>query len=183
MAIPARSSLVFAACLLVSCTPGDREERPGTAPTREGPPGRGAFAPEPREVRRADIGQTIYVPAYSSIPTADAARPFNLAVTLSVRNTDQTQPIVIATVRYHDANGQLVREFLTKPVRLMPLASKDFFVKESDTSGGTSASFLVEWVAERPVSVPIVEAVMIGVASSQGISFLSTGRVVAERAR
>ena len=82
-----------------------------------------------------------------------------------------------------DADGHLVREFLARPLRLAPLASKDFFVKESDTSGGTSASFLVEWFAERPATAPVVETIMIGTASSQGISFVSPGRVIAERDR
>ncbi len=35
------------------------------------------------------VAQTVYVPIYSSITTADNARPINLAVTLTVRNLDQ----------------------------------------------------------------------------------------------
>ena len=59
----------------------------------------------------------------------------------------------------------------------------EFFVKESDTSGGVSASFLVEWVAEQAVTAPVVESVMIGTASTQGISFTCPGRVLSDRTR
>ena len=46
---------------------------------------------------------------------------------------------------------------------------------EQDKSGGLGANFLVEWVAEQPVYGPVVEAVMIGTAGTQAISFVSTG--------
>ncbi len=42
-------------------------------------------------------GQTIYVPSYSSIYTSDRASTSYLAATLSIRNTDLTQPIVITS--------------------------------------------------------------------------------------
>ena len=40
-------------------------------------------------------GQAIYVPAYSHIYCGDRERPFLLAVTVSIRNTDPNQPIKI----------------------------------------------------------------------------------------
>ena len=182
-----RARLAFVLMLVVgplaSCMPDDRGRPLGAEPERrvEG------VAPMPdldkTATIRAEVGQTIYVPAYSRVPTSDSARTFNLAVTLSVRNADRSRPIVVSSVRYLDADGHLVREFLARPLQLAPLASKNFFVKESDTSGGTSASFLVEWFAERPATAPVVETVMIGTASSQGISFVSPGRVIAERDR
>lgn len=130
---------------------------------------------------QAVAGQTVYVPVYSHVFTSNDARPFGLAVTLSVRNTDRVQPIILVSVKYHDRDGRLVRDALKKPLRIAPLASMDFFVEESDSTGGYSASYVLEWVAERPVSAPVAEAVMIGMASTQGISFVCPGRVVAER--
>jgi hypothetical protein len=130
---------------------------------------------------QAVAGQTVYIPVYSHVFTSNDARPFDLAVTLSVRNTDRVEPIILVSVKYHDRDGRLVRDSLKKPLRIAPLASMDFFVEEKDSTGGSSASFLLEWVAERPVSAPVVEAVMIGTASTQGISFVCPGRVVAER--
>ncbi len=61
------------------------------------------------------------------------------------------------------------------------MASMDFFVKESDVSGGASPTFLVEWVATEEVNPPIAEGVMIGTAGTQGISFTCPGRVIATR--
>jgi hypothetical protein len=127
------------------------------------------------------VGQRVFVPAYSHIFTADDARPYNLAVTLSIRNTEDARPIVVTSVRYFDQDGRLVRRYVKKPLMLAPLASIDFFVKESDTSGGSSASFLVEWSAEQHVTEPIIEAVMIGTAGTQGISFICPGRVLSNQ--
>ena len=175
--------------VLAAGTACDRQPRPDPAPAgRVRAP---AAGPATRrgvdEIEAVDFrvaaGQTIYVPVYSQVATGDRARPFDLAITLSVRNTDRAHPIVIAAVRYHDQDGQLVRDYAPKPLRLAPLAAAEFFVGERDTRGGRSASFLVEWVAERPVSDPVVEALMIGTASMQGISFTCPGRVIADRDR
>jgi Protein of unknown function (DUF3124) len=132
---------------------------------------------------RVAAGETIYVPAYSSVYVTDQAQAYNLAITLSIRNTDPNQPIVVTSVRYHDHDGRLVHEYLKKPLRIAPLAAMEYFITESDTSGGYSASFLVDWVAEQAPNPPLVEAVMIGTAGSRGISFTCSGRVIADRAR
>src|SRR5512139_3072136 len=81
-------------------------------------------------------GQTVYVPAYSHVLIGDHPLEFNLATTLSVRNTDTKQEITVRKVSYFDSNGKLIRAMLTEPVRLKPLASTSFFIKETDTSGG-----------------------------------------------
>ncbi|HZW29667.1 MAG TPA: DUF3124 domain-containing protein [Isosphaeraceae bacterium] len=146
-------------------------------------PRQGAMEVEPIGESRVAAGQTIYVPAYSSIPISDRAEPFDLAVTLGIRNADRAHPIVVTTVGYYDQDGQLVRDYLKKPLRIAPMASVGFFVAESDRRAGVLASFLVQWVAEQEVTTPIVESVMVGVASSRGVSFISPGRVIADRSR
>lgn len=127
------------------------------------------------------FGQTIYVPAYSHIYYQNHRRVINLATTLSIRNTDAINPLTIVAVRYYDSEGQLVRRYLEQPVRLGPMASKAYVVDVDDTSGGSGANFIVEWVAEQALTQPVVEAVMISTASTQGISFVTTGRVLADR--
>ena len=72
---------------------------------------------EPIDSSRVVAGQTIYVPAYSSIFISDRARSFNLAVTLSIRNTDRTHPIVVTSAGYSDQDGQLVRDYLSSHSR------------------------------------------------------------------
>jgi Protein of unknown function (DUF3124) len=128
------------------------------------------------------VGQTIYVPIYSHIYTRDKSRVINLSATLSVRNTDAQNPIRVNSARYYDTNGALLKEYVEAPLLLAPMASTDFVVAEDDTSGGAGANFIVEWGAGVEVTQPVVEAVMISTASQQGISFVSVGRVIKERA-
>lgn len=123
----------------------------------------------------------IYVPIYSHIYIRDQSRTINLTATLSIRNTDLQNPIRITSARYYGTNGALVREYVKEPLRLAPMASTDFVVAEEDATGGSGANFIVEWGAGAEVTEPVVEAVMIGTASQQGISFVSTGRVLKEQ--
>lgn len=126
-------------------------------------------------------GQTVYVPVYSHIYMVERDRRMDLTVTLSVRNTDQSVPITIAAVNYHDTTGKLVRKYLEQPGELQPLAAVDFVVNQEDTSGGAGASFIVEWVAQKAATTPVIEAVMINTGGNQGVSFVTTGRVIKNR--
>jgi hypothetical protein len=123
-------------------------------------------------------GQTVYVPAYSHVLIGDHPLEFNLATTLSVRNTDPRQEILVRKVNYLDSNGKPIRAMLTEPVKLKPLASASFFIKETDTSGGFSPSFIVTWEAEERVNAPVIECVMIGARKGQGISFVTYGQEI-----
>jgi hypothetical protein len=81
-------------------------------------------------------------------------------------------------VSYYDSKGALLQQYLEKPKIIEPLGSIRFIVPESESKGGSGAKFLVEWEAESPVIEPIIESVMIGTKMQQGISFISTGRVI-----
>jgi hypothetical protein len=123
-------------------------------------------------------GQRVYVPAYSHILIGDRSTPFNLAATLSVRNTDPANAVSVTAIDYYDGSGRLVKRHLERPHVLRPLAATEVFVPESDTSGGFGASFLVTWTAEAAATPPVVECLLIGARSGQGISILSPGRVI-----
>ena len=124
------------------------------------------------------MGQTVYVPVYSHIYHYNSQEHvMNLSATLSIRNTDLKNSI-ITSVRYYDSDGQLIRQDIKSPVELKPLASTDFFIAADDTSGGSGANFIVEWVALKTVYEPVIEAVMISTFSSQGISFVSPAKVL-----
>ncbi len=125
-------------------------------------------------------GQTVYVPAYSHIYSGDTEYKFMLAVTLSIRNTDPKNALTILSVTYFDTNGKLIKKYLDKPISLGPMASTRFVVKESDESGGSGANFIVTWKADQAVHSPIIESIMIGTRSQQGISFTSRGQVLSE---
>ena len=123
-------------------------------------------------------GQLLYVPVYSHIYIGDRERPFNLAVTLSIRNTDPGGGLRLTAVDYYDTEGRLVRSYLDAPRDLGPLASIRYVVAEKDVKGGSGANFLVRWEASKPINYPVVESVMIGAQSGQGISFTSQAREI-----
>lgn len=124
-------------------------------------------------------GQVIYVPAYSHIYHEDGS-PYLLTITLSIRNTSIDHDIVVKSVRYFDTKGKHVKSHLQKPLRLAALATVEFLIERDDTTGGSGANFLVEWVADQAVPEPIVEAVMICTKGQQGISFARSGKVIRE---
>lgn len=125
---------------------------------------------------RVAVSGSVYVPVYSHIYYRDEHRYVNLAITMSVRNTDAEHPIAIRSVRYYDTAGSLVRTYVSQPVRLGRMATREFIVPEDDRSGGSGANFVVDWSAAQPVTEPVLEAVMIGTTGAQGISFTSAGR-------
>lgn len=129
---------------------------------------------------RLSKGQTIYVPIYSHIYFGDKETPFYLAVTVSIRNIDQANPITVTEVSYFDTNGRLIKKYLEKPMQLGPNASTRFVIKESDDKGGSGANFIVKWRSDLQVNAPIIESVMIGTRNQQGVSFTSRGQVVGE---
>ncbi len=165
------SYLVPLFVLLTACTPSEKPLEP---------------APQLKAVTldntvKIIAGQTVYVPIYSHIYTSEQSRTINLTATLSVRNTDLIHPIIVASVDYYDSSGKPVRRYLEQPVELKPLASTSFVVNQEDTKGGSGAAFVVEWVTQKQVSVPVIESVMINTSTNQGISFVSPGRVIKSR--
>ena len=125
-------------------------------------------------------GQTVYVPVYSHIYSGDREHPFYLAATLSVRNTDPKHAITVLSVDYYDSKGKLLRPYLENPINLKPLATTRYIIKESDKSGGSGANFIVKWKSDIKINAPIIESIMIGTKTQQGISFISRGRAIQE---
>jgi len=123
-------------------------------------------------------GQTIYVPAYSHIYSGNRERPFLLTITVSIRNINPKQTIKITTVDYYDTQGNLIKKIMDTPVTLQPLESIRYVIPEKDKAGGSGANFIVEWKSDKFVNPPIVESIMIGTQSQQGISFTSRGQPI-----
>jgi len=122
-------------------------------------------------------GQMVYVPAYSHIYSSQG-KPILLTITLSVRNTSMDSEIVVDAVRYFNTNGEEVKSYLKKPVRLPRLGTTEVVVERDDITGGSGANFLVEWRARQPVSAPIVESVMVDTKSQQGLAFGMRGTAI-----
>jgi len=130
--------------------------------------------------KRLSSGQTVYVPAYQSIAVSKKPRRLPLTTTLSVRNTDPERQITIVSVKYFAANGYLIKNLLEKPETIDPLAVMSFVPEEpKEKREEAETSFIVIWKAVgKEVSWPIVQAVMIGAAGQQGISFVCDGQVI-----
>ncbi len=124
--------------------------------------------------------QTVYVAIYSNIFSGPKEHPFNLAAILSIRNTDLHNQLTILSAEYFDNDGKTLNEYAKTPITLAPLASNHFSIKESDESGGLGANFSVKWKSTKEINPPIIESIMIGTRSGQGISFVSQGKVIAE---
>ena len=104
----------------------------------------------------------MYVPLYSQLNRAGGLVTLDLAGILAIHNTSETDSIIIRSVRYYDTSGKLVKDcLLEKNIRLGSMANTEFGVARSDRRGGSGANFIVEWVAEKKVSNPLVESIMI----------------------
>lgn len=126
-------------------------------------------------LRTVATGETVYVPVYSHIYMSGGSEQL-LETTLSVRNTDREHDIVVQSIRYYDTEGTELREYLDAPIVLGPMASTDFLVEERDRSGGSGANFLIDWVAEEPVTEPVIEAVMVaGSDDNRAFAFVRPG--------
>ncbi len=126
------------------------------------------------------IHRRVYVAVYSSIYLGLEFEPLmvNLAATVSVRNVSDTHPLVLTHARYYDSAGKAVRDYLTGPGELAPMATVEYVVKRDDTAGGPGANFVIEWAGPKDMDEPIVEAVMIGQSGHAGFSFTSTGKSI-----
>lgn len=124
-------------------------------------------------------GQTIYIPSYSNV--IGDYQHINLRANLVIHNTDQTHPITVVRIDNYDTHGKMVEKYLPKPVELKPLAATRVAIRNPKTGDeGAGANFIVQWKAENKVSEPIIECIMVGSLGTQGHTFTSQGRVIAE---
>jgi len=164
---------LLAAALLAACAPADEARVPlaaGSPPAASAPP---VVVPARDS---AGARRVFYVPVYSHIYHRDQHRFIDLAVTLSIRNTDPAHPVTLASVHYYDTEGRRVRGYVTAPRRLGPMATAEFVVENRDREGGSGANFLVELDAPRGATDPVLEAVMVGGSGPLSVSFLSVAR-------
>ena len=134
----------------------------------------------PADALPSGEGTLVYVPVYSSLYLGVSARAqtVDLAATVSVRNTSSLHPITLRWVRYFDSSGKHVGDYLDKPSALPLLASVEFVIQRSDSSGGPGANFLIRWEGPANVDQPLMEAVMLGQSGNAGASFTSRGQIV-----
>lgn len=120
---------------------------------------------------------------YSNIFTAPKAIAFPLEATLIIRNTDPANSLTVTLADFYDTEGKLLKKYLEKEVVLKPLETTHIFIPRSKAEGGVGSNFIVRWNSAKEINAPIVECLMIGTISGQGISFISSGKVIQESAK
>jgi hypothetical protein len=125
-------------------------------------------------------GETVYVSIYSNVHAGPKGTPFLLSAMVSIRNTDPKNEITITGADYYDTYGKKIESYIKSPITLKPLASTIFNIKEYDNRGGPGANFLVKWNSKKMINQPIIEGVMLGLRSGQGVSFICPGQILIE---
>jgi hypothetical protein len=128
-------------------------------------------------------GQTLYLPIYSHIwhgdMTDDGQRARILvSVSVSIRNTDPVKAIRVLSAQYYDTDGRKLKEYVTSPKIIGPMATYELFVPRSDDSGGSGANFLIVWKSDTPASWPIVEGLHANLPAGRAIVFTSSARAL-----
>ena len=160
--------------LVISC---DEPGKPIVQPKEKAPEAT-EFQPVQKSLTGRVLGQTVYVPVYSSIYHYSDLSMQHLTATLSLRNISLKHPIIFTRIDYYDTNGKLLRSYIDKPFQLGTMATKDFVIREDDVKGGTGANFIVEWESPVLVSTPLIETVMVGVAGTRAFAFTSRGKEI-----
>ncbi len=127
--------------------------------------------------------ETVYVPIYSDIYFMTGERRFLLTATLSIRNTSLRDELFVNSVDYYDSAGILLKKYLAKTLIVKPLSSIEFVVENREDRGGAGANFIVAWGTNAPALQPVIQAVMIGTVSQQGISFVTESVTIERKKR
>lgn len=132
-------------------------------------------------------GQSLYLPIYSHLYHGDVnprtGKPSETLVSthISIRNTDPVAGMKVVSARYYNTEGRLLREFLAKPQAIPPLGTYELYVPRSDSSGGSGANFIIDWVADKPVNPPLVEALHADIREARTLLFVTTARPIQTR--
>jgi hypothetical protein len=122
--------------------------------------------------------ETDYLPIYSSIYYQDGTKRFPITATVSIRNTSLSDSAFILSARYYDSYGKAIHSYLDSTLLLSPLESIELVVEEKDTEGGAGANFIIEWAAPSYSNQLLIQSIMLGTYSQQGISFLTEAKVL-----
>lgn len=116
-----------------------------------------------------------YLPIYSEIYQRNQNFTFDLTATVSIRNISIEDTIYIFKADYYNTHGELIHEYLDKPVFVMPMETIEIVVDEDDKKGGTGGNFVFDWASKKNSLIPFFEAVMISTTGQQGLSFTTKG--------
>ncbi len=135
---------------------------------------------ESRSTNIVSYMTTVYIPVYTDVFHIDQSKLFPLTITLSLRNTSQTDTIKIFKVNYYNSEGTLVNQHIdnTSMLRLKPLQSYELVIDKMTYTGDTGANYIVEYGSASEQSDLLVQALMINTSGQQGLSFITEGKVI-----
>lgn len=157
---------------LAACEPTPRRsfDSPSVAAEPLNPASLRALSP------KAGRGGIVYVSTYGGPATSIGYLGFT--ITLTIHNTSLDQTLTVPTVIYVNREGAPQRDFLSSPLRLGPLASKNFSLQPKTFAEGNGAAFIVKWEGPESIPDPLIEALMLTTEGQQGISFITRGQEV-----
>ena len=121
--------------------------------------------------------KSFYVPVYSHIYVSEN-KYTRLSISLNIRNTDPSKDLYVESVDYYNTDGKLIKQYLSSPHILKPMASIDYLVKLEDMSGGNGAKFLVNVASKNKTSNPIIQAIMANTLGNSNLCFLTQGYII-----
>ncbi len=134
------------------------------------------------ENKTADNSQIIdyfhkktYLPVYSHIYHMREHRTYDLTITVSIRNVSMTDTLYLDQADYYNTIGNKIREYIKKPIYVLPLETIEIVIEDRDIEGGSGANFVFEWAMKNKKNPPLFEAVMISTYGDQGLSFTTRG--------
>ena len=135
-----------------------------------------------QEILPPSAGQSVYLPIYSYVYHGEVnpktGKPSQTLVSahISIRSTDPSTAMKVVSARYYNTDGKLLREFLPKPQVIPPFGTYELYLPRSDSSGGSGANFIIDWVADKPVNPPLMEALHADIREARTLLFITTGR-------
>ncbi len=117
-----------------------------------------------------------YLSVYSHIYSLTEEKITDLTATISMRNTSITDTLYIFKAEYFNTSGTSVRNYITKPIFIVPMETAEIVIEQKDNAGGSGANFIFDWKIKSTAPEPLFEAVMISTAGGQGLSFTTQGK-------
>lgn len=98
-----------------------------------------------------------------------------LSALVSIRNTDPRASLQVTSIRFYNAEGRLLRDFLAKPQSVPPLGTYELYLPRPEAPGRSGTNFIIEWSADRPINPPLVEAAH---SDGRGLTFTTTAHPI-----
>lgn len=117
-----------------------------------------------------------FLSIYSQIYLRTVNDQAELTTTVSLHNPNINEQIYIDKAVYYNTEGKAIRTYFDKTIYINPMETVQIIIDGIDNEGGTGANFVFDWKIKPGTNEPIMEAIMISTYSSQGISFVTTGK-------